>query len=118
MNVKKTLSAVLLTSAFGAIAIPAQAEVIVEYGAPPIYRHIPPDEPPVGYRQVWREGHWQWNGYRNVWIAGHWERRYPAGPYAYRDQDRDGVPNYADRDIDGDGVPNRLDRYPYDPNRW
>jgi YXWGXW repeat-containing protein len=116
MNVKKPLFAVLIASALGAIAIPAQAEVIVEYGVP-TYR-VPPDEPPVGYgaHRVWREGHWHWNGYRNVWIAGHWE--YRAGPYAYyRDRDRDGVPNYADRDIDGDGVPNRLDRFPYDPYR-
>lgn len=112
MKLRKTLFAVLIASAFGAAALPAQAEVIVEYGVP-TYR-IPPDEPPV--HQVWREGHWQWNGYRYVWVAGHYERTRPSY-YAYRDRDRDGIPNYADRDIDGDGVPNRWDRFPYDPYR-
>ena len=119
MNVKKPLFAALIASAFGAIAIPAQAEVIVEYGVPTYRYSVPPDEPPVRYApsQVYREGHWQWNGYRYVWVAGHWERARPQYYSYYRDRDRDGIPDYADRDADGDGVPNRLDRFPYDPYR-
>ena len=110
MNVKKPLFAVLVASAFGAIAIPAQAEVIVEYGVPTYRYSVPPDEPPVRIApsQVYREGHWQWNGYRNVWVPGHWERAQPQYYSYYRDRDRD---------ADGDGVPNRLDRFPYDPYR-
>ena len=116
MNVKKPLFAVLIASAFGAIAIPAQAEVIVEYGVPTYRYSVPPDEPPVRHMpsQVYREGHWQWNGYRNVWVPGHWESTRPQYYSYYRE--RDGIP-WADRDADGDGVPNRLDRFPYDPYR-
>ena len=117
MNVKKPLFALLAASALGAAAIPAQAQVIVEYG--PTYRYtVPPDEPPVRYAPapVVREGQWHWNGSRYVWVTPSRAPDY----YAFRterDRDRDGVPNYADRDIDGDGVPNRLDRFPYDPYR-
>ncbi|MBO9642351.1 MULTISPECIES: hypothetical protein [Pseudacidovorax] len=41
----------------------------------------------------------------------------PSGPPpgAYRDRDRDGMPNRYDRDRDGDGVPNRYDARPNDP---
>ena len=114
MNVKKPLFALLAASAFGAVAIPAQAQVIVEYGTPGYRYTVPPDEPPV--QPMYREGHWSWNGYRYVWVAPAPRPNY----YAFRserDRDRDGVPNHADRDIDGDGVPNRLDRFPYDPYR-
>jgi hypothetical protein len=34
---------------------------------------------------------------------------------AYRDRDRDGIPNRRDRDRDGDRVPNRYDRSPDNP---
>ena len=116
MNVKKPLFALLAASALGATAIPAQSQVIVEYGAPAYRYTVPPDEPPVRYTPapVVREGRWEWNGYQYVWVT-----RAPDY-YAFRterDRDRDGVPNYADRDIDGDGVSNRLDRFPYDPYR-
>jgi hypothetical protein len=117
MNVKKPLFALLAASALGATAIPAQSQVIVEYSAPAYRYTVPPDEPPV--HQIYREGHWSWNGYRYVWVAPAPRPSY----YAFRterdraDRDRDGVPNWADRDIDGDGVPNRLDRFPYDPYR-
>jgi hypothetical protein len=40
------------------------------------------------------------------------------GGRAYRDRDRDGIPNRYDRDRDGDGVPNRADRYPNNPRRY
>lgn len=44
---------------------------------------------------------------------------YPDGSRrAYRDRDRDGVPNRYDRDRDGDGVPNRRDAAPNDPRRY
>ena len=36
---------------------------------------------------------------------------------AYRDSDRDGIPNRYDRDRDGDGVPNRFDDRPNNPYR-
>jgi hypothetical protein len=114
MNVKKPLFALLAASALGSMAIPAQSQVIVEYGTPAYRYTVPPDEPPV--RHVYREGHWSWNGYRYVWVAPTPRPQY----YAFRterDRDRDGVPDRADRDIDGDGVPNRLDRFPYDPYR-
>jgi hypothetical protein len=117
MNVKKPLYALLVASAFGAIAVPAQAETIIEYGVPTYRYTVPPDEPPVVPSRVYREGHWQWNGYRYVWVAGHYERTVPEY-YSYRvERDGDGIPNWADRDADGDGVPNRLDRFPYDPSR-
>ncbi len=37
---------------------------------------------------------------------------------AYRDRDRDGIPNRRDRDRDGDGVPNRNDSRPDNPYRY
>lgn len=37
---------------------------------------------------------------------------------AYRDRDRDGVPNRADRDRDGDGIRNRDDSRPNNPSRY
>jgi hypothetical protein len=40
------------------------------------------------------------------------------GGRAWRDRDRDGVPNRWDRDRDGDGVRNRDDRYPNNPRRY
>ena len=42
----------------------------------------------------------------------------PRDGYAYRDRDRDGVPNRYDRDRDGDGVPNRRDARPDNPRRY
>ena len=42
----------------------------------------------------------------------------PAPTTAYRDRDRDGIPNRADRDRDGDGVSNRYDRAPDNPRRY
>lgn len=116
MNVKKPLFALLAASAFGAIAIPAQAVTYVETG--PVIRYsIPPDEPPAGYvaPRVWREGHWSWNGYQYEWVAGHYERTVPDY-YAYR-AEREVIVPWRDRDADGDGVPNGLDRFPYDPSR-
>lgn len=41
----------------------------------------------------------------------------PPPGYAYRDRDRDGIPNRYDRDRDGDGVPNRYDSRPNNPRR-
>ena len=47
MKVKKPLFALLAASALGSMAIPAQSQVIVEYGTPAYRYTVPPDEPPV-----------------------------------------------------------------------
>jgi hypothetical protein len=143
MNVKKTVFALLFTSAFGAISVPAMADVVVQF-APPAdrYETVPP--PRRGY--VWENGHYEWRNGRYVWIRGHWERARPGyvhvqprwhernGRWYYesrrwdrdrdgipnrydRDRDNDGIPNNADRDRDGDGVPNRYDNAPNNPRR-
>jgi hypothetical protein len=61
-------------------------------------------------------------GYGGYYGGGHvidqrpvYIQRAPAR--AYRDRDRDGVPNRYDRDRDGDGVSNRYDAYPGNPRR-
>lgn len=112
MNLKKILSALICTSAVGAISIPAVADVVVEYRSPTIVYEPAPRE-----MRVWQEGRWDWNGYRYVWVPGHYVSVPAPERYAFRDRDRDGIPNWADRDIDGDGVPNRLDIAPYNPYR-
>ena len=132
MNLKKALLGLMVASSFGAIALPAQAEVdiILNFGPPPLrYERVP--EHRRGY--VWESGYWRWNGHRHVWVAGNWVRERPG--YAHRaphwverdgrwqyqsrrwDRDGDGIRNSRDRDRDGDGVPNRLDRRPDNPNR-
>ena len=129
MNMKKTLLGLIVASSFG-IAVPAGAEVIVQFAPPPERHEIVP-APRRGW--TWEPGHWRWNGRRHVWVAGHWERNRAGyvyfaprweerdGRWVYHsrrwDRDRDGIPNRADRDRDGDGVPNRLDRFPNNPNR-
>lgn len=130
MNLKKALLGLMIASAFGAITLPAQAQIIVSIAPPPDrYERVPAAR--GGY--VWEAGHWRWNGRRHIWVAGHWERHragyaYTAprwverdGRWAYEsrrwDRDGDGIPNRADRDRDGDGVPNRFDRRPDNPNR-
>jgi len=113
MNLKKAILPLIVASALGGLAIPAQADV-----PPPLIRYEVAPPPPAAPGAVWQEGRWSWNGDRYVWVDGHWVRR--DGYYAYAprpwDRDADGVPNRADRDIDGDGVPNRFDRAPYNPN--
>ena len=130
MNVKKTLLALLFASAFGAISVPAQAQIIVHVAPPPERYEVVPG-PRRGY--VWEAGHWEWNGRRHIWVAGHWERvrvgyRHVGPRWVERDgrweyharrwdRDRDGIPDRRDRDRDGDGVPNRYDRSPDNPRR-
>ncbi len=117
MNLKKTLLGVMVASSLGAIALPAQAEIVLNFGPPPARYEVAPN-PRRGY--VWEPGYYRWNGRRHVWVAGHWERS-RAG-YAYsgpRWVERDGRWEFHSRrwDRDGDGVPNRYDRRPDNPNR-
>jgi hypothetical protein len=128
MNVKKTVFALLFASAFGAVSVPATAEVVVQF-APPADRYEV--VPPVRHGYVWENGHWEWRGGHYVWIKGHYERVRPGyvhvqprwternGRWHYEarrwDRDHDGIPDSRDRD--GDGVPNRYDRHPDNPNR-
>jgi hypothetical protein len=114
---KKTLLAFLVTSAFGAISVPAQAEIIVQVAPPPLRYEVTP-EPRRGY--VWESGHWRWNGRRHVWVSGHWVRSRPGYVFSEpRWVERDGRWEYQARrwDRDGDGVPNRLDSRPNNPYR-
>ena len=128
MNVKKTVFALLFASAFGAISVPAQADVIVRFAPPPDRYEV---APPPRHGYVWEKGHWEWLNGRHVWMSGHWERARPGyvhvpprwveehGRWRYEarrwDRDHDGIPDRRDRD--GDGVPNRYDRHPDNPNR-
>ena len=130
MNIKKTVFAVLFASAFGAVSVPAMADVVVRFAPPPDRYEVAP-APRPGY--VWENGHYQWRNGRYVWVRGHWERVRPGyvhvqprweernGRYYYEarrwDRDRDGIPNSRDRDRDGDGVPNRYDSHPDNPRR-
>ena len=144
MNVRKTVFALLFASAFGAVSVPATADVVVRFAPPPDRYEAVPQHARPGY--VWEDGHWEWRNGRYVWIRGHWERVRPGhvhvpprwyernGRWYYearrwdrdgdgipnrydRDRDNDGVPNRYDRDRDGDGVPNRYDAYPNNPRR-
>ena len=130
MNVKKTVFALLFASAFGAVSVPATADVVVQFAPPPDRYEVVP-APRRGY--VWENGHHQWRNGRYVWVAGHWERVRPGyvhvqpqwternGRWHYEarrwDRDHDGIPDSRDRDRDGDGVPNRYDRAPDNPRR-
>ena len=75
-------------------------------------------------RYHWVSGHWvrerpgyyysapTWvqRGDRWVLTRGSWERGYRDRNAAWRDRDRDGIPNRYDRDRDNDGVRDRYDR--------
>ena len=132
MNLRKTLLGLMIASSFGAIALPAQAEVdiVLNFGPPPARYEVVP-APRSGY--VWESGYWRWNGQRHSWVGGHWVQERNGyvhvgprwvernGRYEYHsrrwDRDGDGIPNSRDRDRDGDGVPNRFDRQPDNPRR-
>jgi hypothetical protein len=118
VNLRKTLLGMIIASSFGAVAIPAQAEIIVSVAPPaPRVERVPTYER-RGY--VWEQGYWRWNGRRHVWVAGHWERSRRGHVYvAPRWEERDGRWVYHSRrwDRDGDGVPNRYDSRPNNPNR-
>jgi hypothetical protein len=117
MNLKNVLLGLLVASSFGATALPAQAEIIVNIAPPPL-RVEPVPAPRAGY--VWEAGYWRWNGNRHVWVAGHWER-HRAGYIYHAPQwvEHDGRWTFQSRrwDRDGDGVPDRVDRHPNNPNR-
>lgn len=142
MNLKKTLLGAIVASSLGAVVLPAQAEIVLNF-APPAsrYENVPP--PRRGY--VWESGHWQWNGRRHEWVAGHWERARRG--YAYhgpRWEERDGRwyyygPNWSRNNLgelrptdqdnniiqrggipgdrDGDGAPDHVDTEPDNRNR-
>lgn len=53
-----------------------QAEIIVPTAPPPPRVEVVPVLPPERVeREVWRPGHWQWNGHEYVWVAGHYVER-------------------------------------------
>ena len=105
--------------------LPAAATDIWVTIAPPTPRYEVVPAPRHGYE--WAPGYWTWRHGRYEWVSGrwlsaraglhwhpdHWERRgdrwyrmqggWRAEPYAYRDADRDGIPNRYDRDRDNDG---------------
>ena len=117
MNFRKALLGALVASSLGAIALPANAEIVVRVAPPPPrYEAVP--APRHGYE--WEAGHYRWNGHRYVWNRGQWQRaRHGYSYVAPRWEERDGRWVYHSRrwDRDGDGVPNSMDRRPNNPNR-
>ena len=97
MNFRKALLGALVASSFGAIALPAQAELIVTV-APPAPRYEAVPAPRRGYE--WEAGHYRWNGHRHVWHSGVWVRSRHG--YVYT------APRWEERD----------GRYVYQPRRW
>jgi hypothetical protein len=118
VNLKKTLLGLIVASSFGAVAVPAQAEIVVSVAPPPLRVERAPTYERRGY--TWAEGYWRWNGRRPR--LGRW----PLGAHPPRPCVRCAALGRARRplgvfgprwDRDGDGVPNRLDRRPDNPNR-
>ena len=130
---RKALLGALAMASIGFMPLPSAAavDVWVDFAPPaPRYEVIPADRP--GF--AWQPGYWEWRNGRHYWVRGHWVRerkgyywhpsrwverdgryffergRWDRQRFAYRDRDRDGIPNRYDRDRDNDGVPNRLDR--------
>lgn len=134
--IRKLLVAAALAAAFGSVAVPASAAVVVNVAPPPLRSEVVPRARP-GY--VWVGGHWGWRNHKHRWIKGTWLRerrgfRYDQPAWverdgrwqmvsgnwrrAERDRDGDGIPNRVDRDRDGDGVANRNDLRPDNPRRY
>jgi hypothetical protein len=135
---RKLMMGALAAASIAWMPLPASAQVYVEV-APPAPRHEMMPRHREGY--VWSPGYWDLRNGRHVWVRGHWVRERPGmywhpnrwverdgrwyfergrwdrERYAYRDRDRDGVPNRYDRDRDNDGVPNRFDDRPNNPYR-
>jgi hypothetical protein len=97
-----TIAAALAAAAFSGAAA-AHTSVSVQIGSP-IYTAPAPVVvyQPVRAERAWVNGHWEWQGNGHVWVPGRY--RPVHGTYAYRDRDRDGVPD-------------RFDRAPYNPYR-
>jgi YXWGXW repeat-containing protein len=119
MNLKKALLGMLVASSFGALSLPAQAEVgvVLNFGPPPDRYEVVP-APRSGY--VWANGYWHWNGSRHVWVRGTYYRERPGYVYySPRWVENNGRWEYHSRrwDRDGDGVPNRVDSRPDNPYR-
>ncbi|SJZ93805.1 YXWGXW repeat-containing protein [Enhydrobacter aerosaccus] len=59
-----------------AVCAQPQAEIIVPTAPPPPREEVVPVLPSERLeRDVWRPGHWQWNGHEYVWVAGHYVER-------------------------------------------
>ncbi|HEX8478212.1 MAG TPA: YXWGXW repeat-containing protein [Telluria sp.] len=120
---KKLLIASLLAGSFGAMSLPALAEVVVVRQAPPAMREE--RQPGARHGYVWAPGHWEWRHNRYVWNKGMYVRERRGYTYnAPTWQERDGRWEMqrggwarGQRDRDGDGVPNRVDTRPNNPNR-
>jgi hypothetical protein len=137
---KLLLAALVSASMLSVAPLPAAAEVGIYVDvAPPAARYEIVPEARHGY--AWQPGYWDYRYNRHHWVKGTWVRErqgYYYHPtrwvqdngrwhlvrgnwgrerYAYRDSDRDGVPNQYDRDRDGDGVRNSNDRAPDNPYR-
>ena len=128
---RNALLGAIALSSIGLLPLPAAAQVYLEFAPPPPREEVMPRHR-SGY--VWQPGFWEWRDGRHVWVRGHWVRerrgmywhpsrwverdgrwyfergRWDRERYAFRDRDRDGVPNRYDRDRDNDGIPNRVDR--------
>ncbi len=118
---KKLLLAAVLATAFGTVALPVSAAVIVVQSAPPAPRDEAQPAPRDGY--VWVPGYWDWRHQHHVWVAGTWlrERRgyvYHAPEWRERDGHWEMVRgNWARGEHDHDGAPNGMERHPDNPNR-
>lgn len=119
---KKLVSVLMITGAFGAIALPEMSQAApVELSisvAPPPHRH---EVVPVARRgYLWVPGYWNWRGHRHVWVAGTWvrERRgYVYHPHRWEQRGDNWHLNRGRWDRDGDGIPDHRDRHPNNPYR-
>jgi hypothetical protein len=118
---KKLLIASLLAGSFGAVSLPALAEVVVVRQAPPALREE--RRPAARHGYAWAPGHWIWRNNHYVWNKGMYVRERRGYHYnAPAWQERDGRwemqrGGWARGDRDHDGVPNGADRAPNNPNR-
>lgn len=119
--IRKLVLAATLAAAFGSIATPATAAIIMGVAPPPPRAEVTP-LPRDGH--VWVAGHWELQNRQHHWVTGTWMRERRG--YHYNQPawvERDGR-WYMERgrwgrgDRDADGVPNRQDRAPNDPNRY
>jgi hypothetical protein len=136
LTMKKLLLATAAAATLAGVSSAAQARtdvgIVLNFGPPaPLYEPVPAVR--LGY--TWVPGYWDWRANRHYWVAGHYVRARPGYSYypgrwayvdgryrydrphwvAYRDVDRDGIPDHRDRvvrnDRDRDGIPDHRDRY-------